>query len=109
MLKFKIVKGDTVRVISGKDKGKIGKVVKVLRDKMKLIVSGVNIALKHRKATQSNEAGIVKQELPIHISNVSHIDPKSGDVTKVGYRVDDKGQKVRFAKKSNEIILKEGK
>jgi len=86
MLKFKIVTGDTVKVITGKDKGKSGKVTKVLRDEMKILVSGINVASKHTKPTQSSEGGIVKKELPIHISNVSHVDPKSGNITKVGLK-----------------------
>ena len=109
MSKLKIKKGDKVKVITGKSKGKVGDVLKVFPSENKLIVSGVNLAKKHTKATQTSEGGIVQKELPIHISNVSHIDPKTNEITKIGYKVLEGGKKVRFAKKSGEIISKEGK
>jgi len=109
MSKLKIKKGDKVKVITGKSKGKVGDVLKVFPSEKKLIVSGVNLAKKHTKATQTSEGGIVQKELPIHISNVSHIDPKTNEITKIGYKVLESGKKVRFAKKSGEIISKEGK
>jgi large subunit ribosomal protein L24 len=109
MSKLKIKKGDKVKVITGKSKGKVGDVLKVFPSEKKLIVSGVNLAKKHTKATQTSEGGIVQKELPIHISNVSHIDPKTNEITKIGYKVLEGGKKVRFAKKSGEIISKEGK
>ncbi len=109
MSKLKIKKGDKVKVITGKSKGKIGDVLKVFPSEKKLIVSGVNLAKKHTKPTQTSEGGIVQKELPIHISNVSHIDPKTNEITKIGYKVLEGGKKVRFAKKSGEIISKEGK
>jgi large subunit ribosomal protein L24 len=109
MNKLKIKKGDKVKVITGKSKGKIGDVLKVFPAERKLLVSGVNLAKKHTKPSQMSEGGIVQKELPIHISNVSHIDPKSGVVTKVGFKILEDGKKVRIAKKSGEIISKEGK
>ena len=109
MSKLKIKKGDKVKVITGTSKGKVGDVLKVFPSENKLIVSGVNLAKKHTKATQTSEGGIVQKELPIHISNVSHIDPKTNEITKIGYKVLEGGKKVRFAKKSGEIISKEGK
>ena len=109
MSKLKIKKGDKVKVITGKSKGKIGDVLKVFPSEKKLIVSGVNLAKKHTKPTQTSEGGIVQKELPIHVSNVSHIDPKTNEITKIGYKVLESGEKVRFAKKSGEIISKEGK
>lgn len=109
MNKLKIKKGDKVKVITGKSKGKIGDVLKVFPAEGKLLVSGVNLAKKHTKPSQMSEGGIVQKELPIHISNVSHIDPKSGVVTKVGFKILEDGKKVRVAKKSGEIISKEGK
>ena len=109
MSKLKIKKGDKVKVITGKSNGKVGDVLKVFPSEKKLIVSGVNLAKKHTKATQTSEGGIVQKELPIHISNVSHIDPKTNEITKIGYKVLESGEKVRFAKKSGEIISKEGK
>ena len=108
MTKLKIKKGDKVKVINGKSKGKVGDVLKVFPADNKLIVSGVNLAKKHTKPSQTSEGGIIQTELPIHVSNVSHIDPKTNEITKIGYRIED-GKKVRFAKKSNETISKEGK
>lgn len=109
MIKLKIKKGDKVKVIAGKNKGKTGDVIKVFPVSNKLIVSGINLVKKHTKPSQMSEGGIIQKELPIHISNVSHIDPKTSSVTKIGYRTLENGKKVRFAKKSGEIISKEGK
>jgi len=103
MTKLKIKSGDTVRLIAGDHKGQEGKVQKVLRDKNKAIVEGVNMVSKHEKPSASNpQGGIVKKEALIHLSNLSLID-KKGDSTRVGFRVED-GKKVRFSKKSNEVI-----
>ena len=103
-MKFKIKSGDTVRVIAGDHKGSEGKVVRIIRDKNKAIVEGVNTVSKHEKPSASNpQGGIVEKEAPIHISNLSLIDAKSGDATRVGYEMRD-GSKVRVAKKSNEVI-----
>jgi large subunit ribosomal protein L24 len=104
MMKLKIKSGDTVRVIAGDHKGTEGKVQSVDRVKNKAIVEGVNMVSKHEKPSAKNpQGGIVKKEAPIHISNLSLIDPKSGDTTRVGYEVRD-GKKVRVSKKSNEVI-----
>jgi len=103
MTKLKIKSGDTVRLIAGDHKGQEGKVQRNLRDKNKAIVEGVNMVSKHEKPSASNpQGGIVKKEAPIHLSNLSLID-KKGDSTRVGYRMED-GKKVRFSKKSNEVI-----
>ncbi|WP_298791433.1 50S ribosomal protein L24 [uncultured Allomuricauda sp.] len=103
-MKLKIKTGDTVRVVTGDHKGSEGKVLKVDSDKNKAIVEGVNTVSKHEKPSAKNpQGGIVKKEAPIHISNLSLIDPKSGDTTRVGYEERD-GKKVRFAKKSKEVI-----
>ena len=103
MNKLKIKTGDTVRVITGDHKGQEGKVQKILREKNKAIVEGVNMVSKHEKPSASNpQGGIVKKEAALHISNLSLID-KKGDTTRVGYRTED-GKKVRFSKKSNEVI-----
>jgi large subunit ribosomal protein L24 len=109
MVKLKIKKGDEVIVITGKDKGKKGKVIKVLPEQNRAIVSGINVARKHTKASQTSEGGIVSKELSIHISNVAHIDPKTGGATKVSFEILADGSKVRVAKKSGEIISGEGK
>ncbi|WP_341793666.1 MULTISPECIES: 50S ribosomal protein L24 [unclassified Rickettsia] len=109
MIKLKVKKGDEVVVITGKYKGKKGKILKVFPEDNKIIVSGVNLVKKHTKPSQVSEGGIITKELPIHISNVAHIDPKSGESTKIGFKILEDGSKVRVAKKSGEIIGKEGK
>jgi large subunit ribosomal protein L24 len=109
MYKLKIKKGDKVQVVTGKNKGKVGDVIKVFPSENRVIVSGVNLAKKHTKPSQTSEGGIIQKELPIHVSNVSHIDPKTNEITKIGYKTLEDGKKVRFAKKSGEIITKEGK
>ena len=101
--KLKIKKGDNVVVIAGSYKGSEGEVLEVFPKKNKAIVSDVNMVTKHKKPTQDDEGGIVKQPAPIHISNLMLIDPSSGDPTKVGRRVED-GKLVRYSKKSGEII-----
>ena len=105
MTKLKIKKNDTVIVLTGEDKGKTGKVLKVLVEKNRAIVEGVNIVSKSAKPSAKNpQGGIVKMEAPIHISNLSLIDPKSGKATRVAVKKTDDGKKVRIAKKSGEEI-----
>ena len=105
MSKLHIKKNDTVVVLSGEDKGKTGKVLKVLVEKNRALVEGVNMVSKSTKPSAKNpQGGIVKQEAPIHISNLSLIDPKSGKATRVGIKVTEDGKKVRIAKKSGEEI-----
>ena len=104
MIKLKIKSGDTVRVIAGDHKGSEGKVLSVLREKNKAIVEGLNMVSRHEKPSAKNpQGGIVKKEAPIHISNLSLIDPKSKETTRVGYEIKD-GEKVRIAKKSKEVL-----
>lgn len=103
MTKLKIKSGDTVQVIAGDHKGLEGKVLKVLLDKNKAIVEGVNTVKKHTKPSAQNpQGGIVEKEAPIHISNLSLL-TKKGETTRVGYRMEG-DKKVRFSKKSNEVI-----
>ncbi|MBT8320505.1 MAG: 50S ribosomal protein L24 [Eudoraea sp.] len=103
-MKLRIKTGDTIRVIAGDHKGSEGKVVSVDREKNKALVEGINMVSKHEKPSAQNpQGGIVKKEAPIHVSNLSLIDSKSGDITRVGFEVRD-GKKVRFSKKSNEVI-----
>ncbi|ABV73788.1 50S ribosomal protein L24 [Rickettsia canadensis str. McKiel] len=109
MIKLKVKKGDEVIVITGKHKGKKGKILKVFPEDSKVIVAGVNLVKKHTKPNQMSEGGIRTKELPIHISNIAHIDPKTGRPTKVVFKFLEDGSKVRVAKKSGEIIGKEGK
>ena len=105
MSKLHIKKDDTVIVLTGEDKGKTGKVLKVLVDKNRAIVEGINIVSKSAKPSAKNpQGGIVKQEASIHISNLSLIDPKSGKATRVAVKKTEDGKKVRIAKKSGEEI-----
>ena len=105
MSKLHIRKGDTVYVNTGKDKGKTGKVVKVFVEENRAIVEGLNMVSKSQKPSAQNpNGGIVKQEAPIHISNLNLVDPKSGKPTRVGIKINEDGTKVRVAKKSGEEI-----
>lgn len=102
---MKIKKGDTVIVVTGKDAGKKGKVIQAMPSENKVIVENVNMVTKHKKPSQKvQQGGIIHQEAPINVSNVMIVDPKLGVATKVGYKVNEKGDKVRIAKKSGEIL-----
>lgn len=100
----KIKKGDKVVVLAGKDKGKSGEVTKVITAEGRLVVQGVNLVKKHQKQTQTTEAGIRSFEAPIAISNVAYADPSDGKATRVGFKTLEDGRKVRFAKRSGEVI-----
>ena len=101
--KIKIKKGDTVKVIAGASKGQTGEVLEVLRAENRAIVDGANIRIKHQKATEANAGGRVDKAMPIHISNLALVDPKGGDITRIGRRVE--GDKiVRYAKKSGQTL-----
>ena len=102
--KFKIKKGDKVIVVTGREKGKTGEVVRVLRKEDRVLVQGVNLVKRHTRPSQVSGGGIIEKEAPLHISNVAHIDPKSDKPTRVGSRVEKDGRKVRFAKRSGEAI-----
>ena len=106
MPKMKIKKGDNVVVISGRDKGRSGEVLRVLRAEHRLIVQGVHVARRHTKPRMGDPGGIVDKELTIDVSNVAHIDPQSGKPTRVGYKILDDGRKVRVARRSGEVIDK---
>ena len=104
MTKLKIKTGDIVRVIAGDHKGSEGKIVRVIREDNKAIVEGVNMVSKHTKpSAKSPQGGIIKIEAPIQISNLSLIDPKSKETTRVGIRIEG-DKKVRFSKKSNQVL-----
>ncbi len=104
MTKLKIRSGDTVVVTSGDHKGSEGKVMKVFIEKNKAIVEGVNLVSKHEKPSAKNpQGGIIRKEAPIHISNLSLVDPKSGKPTRVGYKMEN-GKKIRFSKQSNQAL-----
>jgi large subunit ribosomal protein L24 len=104
MASAKIRKGDTVVILSGKDKGRTGEVTKSLPKDGKVIVSGVNVATRHRKPTQTNpQGGLERTEAPLHVSKVAIADPKTGKATRVRFETKD-GKKVRVAVKSGEVI-----
>ncbi|QQE78522.1 50S ribosomal protein L24 [Alicyclobacillus sp. SO9] len=105
MPKVRIKKGDKVVVVAGKDKSKKGSVLQVFPKESRVLVEGVNVVKRHTKPNAANpEGGILEKEAPIHISNVAVADPKSGEPTRVGYKVLEDGKKVRYAKKSGEVI-----
>ena len=99
-----IRKGDSVVVTTGRDKGKKGSVLKVFPKENRALVQGVNVVKRHQRQTQTQQAGIVTKESPIHLSNIAHVDPKSGTATRIGSKTLNDGRKVRFAKKSGEVI-----
>ena len=104
MASAKIRKGDTVVILSGKDKGKTGEVVRSMPKDMKVVVSGINVAARHRKPTQANpQGGIERREAPLHVSKVAIADPKTGKASRVRFETRD-GKKVRVAAKSGELI-----
>ncbi|MEQ9490927.1 MAG: 50S ribosomal protein L24 [Alphaproteobacteria bacterium] len=100
----KIKTGDKVIVLSGRDNGKEGEVVSVAPKDGRAIVRGVNMVKRHQKQTMNSQGGIVEKEAPIQLSNLAVVDPKDGKATRVGFKVLDDGRKVRFAKRSGEII-----
>ena len=105
MSKLHIKKGDEVIVLAGEDKGQKGKVLKVLVEKKRALVEGINLVYKSTKpSAKYPQGGIIKQEAPIHISNLSLIDPKSGKATRIAIKKTDDGKKIRVAKKSGEVI-----
>jgi len=100
----KIKKGDRVVLLTGKDKGKQGSVLRVMPKDERIVVEGLNMVQRHTRPTQADpQGGIKHKEAPLHVSNVALVDPKSGGPTKVGFRIEG-GKKVRFAKKSGEVI-----
>lgn len=102
--KLKIRKGDRVIVIAGRSKGRIGEVLKVMPKENRALVQGVNMIKRHVRPTAREAGGIVQREAPIHVSNLAHVDPTTARPTRVGYRFLDDGRKVRFAKRSGEVI-----
>ena len=102
--KLRLKKGDEVVVPTGRDRGKTGEVTKIVLKKNQVIVQGVSVAKRHTAPSASNPGGIVDKEMPIDISNVALIDPKDRKPTKIGYRFLEDGRKVRFAKRSGEVI-----
>ena len=102
--KLKIKKGDHVIVIAGRDKGKRGEVLQVIPDECRALVQGVNVVRRHQKQSPQQDGGIVSKEAPIHISNIALEDPSDGKPSRVGFKFVDDGRKVRFARRSGELI-----
>jgi len=100
----KIRKGDTVIVLTGRDKGRSGEVLRVMPADERVLVDGVNMVKKHKRPSPASAGGIESMAAPIHVSNVAHKDPKSGKATRIGFKVLEDGRKVRFAKASGEVI-----
>lgn len=100
----KIRKGDKVVVLTGRDKGRAGEVMSVAPKDDKAVVRGINMMVRHTKQSQTQEGGLVRKEAPIHLSNIALADPKDGKPTRVGFRIQDDGKKVRVAKRSGEVI-----
>jgi len=104
MAKLKIKKGDKVIVLTGRDKGKTGEVVKAMPRENRVIVQGINVAKRHTRPSTTAAGGIVEKEAPIHVSNVAFIDPKDNKPTRIGFRTLEDGKKVRIARRSGETI-----
>ena len=100
----KIKKGDKVVVVTGRDKGRTGEVFQVMPKEERALVRGVNLVKRHQRQTMNQEGGIIQKEAPIHLSNLALADPKDGKPTRVGFKVLDDGRKVRFAKRSGDLI-----
>lgn len=103
-VKFKIRKGDKVVVITGKDRGKQGEIVRMIPDENRAVVRGINMVRRHTRQTAGQEGGIISKEMPIQISNLALRDPKDGKPTRVGYKTLADGKKVRVARRSGETI-----
>ncbi len=100
----KIKKGDRVIVLAGRSKGRTGDVLKVMPKENRAIVQGVNMVKRHTRPSQTQMGGIIEKEASIHISNLAHVDPASSSATRVGYKFLEDGRKVRFAKRSGEVL-----
>ena len=103
-VKLKIRKGDRVKVIAGRSKGKVGDVLRVLATDQRVVVSGVNVIKRHTKPSRTDSGGIIEREAAIHVSNVALLDPKTDKPTKIGFKFLEDGRKVRFARASGETI-----
>jgi len=100
----KIKKGDKVVVTTGRDKGRTGEVLRVIPKEERAVVQGVNMVKRHQRQTQAQEAGIISKEATIHLSNLAYADPRDGKPTRVGFKILEDGRKVRFAKRSGDLI-----
>ena len=102
--KYRIKKGDNVVVLTGKERGRSGKVLRLLRRDARVLVQGVNMARRHTRPSQTSPGGIIEKEMSLHISNVALVDPKVGKPTRIGFKVLEDGRKVRVAKRSSEVV-----
>ena len=102
--KVRIKKGDTVLINSGREKGKQGTVLKVLRKEGRVLVQGINMVKRHTRPSQATAGGILEKEAPVHVSNVAFVDPKEGGATKLGVKILKDGRKVRIARRSGEVV-----
>jgi large subunit ribosomal protein L24 len=100
----KVRKGDKVVVTAGRDKGKSGEVLRVYPSEARVLVTGVNVVKRHQRQTAKAQGGIISKESPIHLSKISHVDPKTGAPTRIGFKILGDGRRVRFAKKSGEVL-----
>ncbi|MBA5777922.1 50S ribosomal protein L24 [Stappia sp. F7233] len=100
----KIKKGDTVVVLTGRDKGKTGEVIQMLPAEDRAVVRGVNLVRRHQRQTAQTEGGIITKEAPIHVSNIAIADPKDGKPSRVGFKIKEDGTKIRVAKRSGDLI-----
>ena len=100
----KIKKGDKVVVLTGRDSGRSGEVIKVMPTETRAVVRGINMVKRHQKQSMNQEGGIISKEAPIHLSNLAVADPKDGKPTRVGFRIGEDGRKLRFAKRSGDLI-----
>ena len=100
----KIKKGDKVVVTTGRDKGRSGEVMRVIPKEDRAVVQGINLVKRHQRQTQTQEAGIISKEATIHLSNLAYADPRDGKPTRVGFKILEDGRKVRFAKRSGDLI-----
>lgn len=102
--KFRVRKGDTVAVTSGREKGKTGEILRVERGRRRVVVQGVNMVKRHTRPSPTTPGGILEKEAPLDVSNVALLDPEDGKPTRVGFRLLEDGRKVRYAKRSGEVI-----
>jgi large subunit ribosomal protein L24 len=100
----KVKKGDRVVVIAGRDKGKSGEVLRVYPTEERVLVAGVNVVKRHQRQTARVQGGIVSKEAPLHLSKIAHVDPNTGGPTRIGFKILGDGRRVRFAKKSGEVL-----
>ncbi len=103
-VKIRLKKGDKVVVLAGKDKGKHGEIVRMIPRELRAVVAGVNMIKRHTRQTQTTAGGIIEREAPIHVSNLAIEDPRDGQPSRVGFKTLEDGRKVRFAKRSGEVI-----